>query len=113
MISLTAKHTFYLYRGVTDMRKGINGLCGIINNECDKNIMSGDIFIFVNKSRDQIRLLSWEIDGFGMYIKRLEKGRFELPKNDETSVDYKTINFILQGIKLQSIKSHKRYVQAV
>jgi len=110
MISLTLKHTFYLYRGIADMRKGIDGLCGIINNECKGNPMSGDVFVFVNRNRSQIRLLSWEMDGFGMYMKRLEKGRFELPNNEETGVDYNTINFILKGIKLQSIKTHKRYI---
>lgn len=93
------------------MRKGIYGLCGIINNECKVNPMNGDVFVFFNKNRNQIRLLSWEIDGFGMYIKRLEKGRFELPNIENSSIDYNTLNFILHGVKLHSIKHHKRYIQ--
>ena len=61
------------------MRKGCYGLCGNVQNELKKNILSGDVFVFINKRNTQIKLLQWDKDGFALYEKRLEKGSFENP----------------------------------
>ena len=58
------------------MRKSFDGLSGLINNELKKNPLSGDVFIFINKRRDRIKLLIWDRTGFWLFYKRLEKGRF-------------------------------------
>ena len=78
MFSLGAAR-YYLYREPTDMRKGFDGLCGLVNDRLGKNPMSGDVFIFLNKQRDRIKLLRWEPGGFVLFFKRLERGTFELP----------------------------------
>jgi transposase len=56
------------------MRKGFNGLSGLVNNELDRNVLSGDVFIFVNRRRTLIKLLVWDQSGFIIYYKRLEQG---------------------------------------
>jgi transposase len=56
------------------MRKGFNGLSGLVNNELDRNVLSGDVFIFVNRRRTLIKLLVWDKSGFIIYYKRLEQG---------------------------------------
>jgi transposase len=56
------------------MRKGFNGLSGLVNNELDRNVLSGDVFIFVNRRRTLIKLLVWDKSGFVIYYKRLEQG---------------------------------------
>ena len=52
------------------MRKGFNGLCGLVRNEFLQNPLSGDIFIFINRPRNRIKLLHWQGDGFAIYYKR-------------------------------------------
>jgi transposase len=53
-----------LYRKVTDMRKGFDGLCGLVKNELNREPTSGEVFIFINRPRDRIKLLHWQKGGF-------------------------------------------------
>ncbi|ANQ51830.2 IS66 family insertion sequence element accessory protein TnpB [Flammeovirga sp. MY04] len=80
MLSLRNTDHIYLYSKFTDMRKGFNGLSNIIISTMDLSVTSGDIFVFINRSKDKIKLLRFERGGFCLYYKRLERGRFELPK---------------------------------
>ena len=59
------------------MRKGYDGLCGVVREQFKLNPLSGDVFIFLNRYRNRIKLLHWQGDGFAVYSKRLEKGTFE------------------------------------
>jgi transposase len=79
MLHLSATGKYYLYGGSTDMRKGFDGLCGIVVSQMQLTALSGSIFIFFNKKRNQVKLLLWEGDGFSLYYKRLEQGTYELP----------------------------------
>ena len=74
------RYRYFIYRGGCDMRKGYDGLSGLVRNEWKKDPLSGDVFIFLSKQRNKIKLLHWQNDGFIIYSKRLEKGTFELPK---------------------------------
>lgn len=69
-----------MYGKGADMRKGFNGLCGLVRNEFLQNPLSGDVFIFINRPRNRIKLLHWQGDGFAIYYKRLEKGTYEMPE---------------------------------
>lgn len=113
MINLTDQRSYHLYRKETDMRKGFNLLCGIVINELGKQIMQGDAFIFINKPRTHLKLLVYEQGGFTIFYRRLEKGAFEVPAFDldakSMQISSNQLNFILQGIALQSVKFRKRY----
>jgi transposase len=74
MFGLTSQHRFYLYPGVTDMRKSFNGLGGLIQNELHRNATSGEVFLFVSRRRNRIKLLQGQPGGFVLYCKRLEEG---------------------------------------
>ena len=91
------------------MRKGYDGLCGLVRNEWKKDPLSGDVFIFLSKQRNKIKLLHWQNDGFVIYSKRLEKGTFELPKENNIEITAHQLQFILDGIYLSSIKKRMRY----
>lgn len=95
------------------MRKGCYGLCGIVTNEMKKDILSGDVFIFLNKRHNKIKLLQWDKDGFAIYEKRLEKGCFERPANVQETNDillsHLQLQLILQGIILHSVRHKKRF----
>jgi transposase len=69
----------YLACGATDMRKSINGLSAIVEGSFGLNPFDDALFVFCNRNRDRVKILSWEGDGFGLYFKRLEKGRFRWP----------------------------------
>jgi transposase len=117
MLHLGSNERYYFYNQVTDMRKGCYGLCGIVQNELKQNILMGDVFVFINKRHNQIKLLQWDRDGFALYEKRLEKGSFEYPFSSDTSstllLSHLQLQHILQGIILKSVKHKKRYTPAV
>jgi len=103
---------YFLYSGTIDMRKGIDSLVGIVNNELGKDPLTGDLFIFINKRRRQIKMLHWQGDGFAIFYKRLEKGTYELPRNDlklSQQINAEKLLFILQGVVLKTVKKHRRY----
>jgi transposase len=94
------------------MRKGFDGLSGIVRNELKQDPLSGDVFIFINRRRNQVKLLLWEGDGFSVYYKRLERGTYELPSPGNApavSLRSDELMLILQGIWLQSVRRRKRY----
>lgn len=109
IISFSLHYRYYLYNVRTDMRKGYDGLSGLVRNEWKKDPLSGDVFIFLSKQRNKIKLLHWQGDGFVIYSKRLEKGTFELPKEDSTEITAHQLQFILDGINLSSIRHRVRY----
>lgn len=100
---------YFLYSEYTDMRKGIDSLCGIVKEELKKNPMLGDLFVFINRRRNQIKMLHFQGDGFAVFYKRLERGTYEIPvlKNAETSAEQ--LLFILQGVILKSVRKKARY----
>lgn len=95
------------------MRKGINGLTAIIRSQLGRSPLSGDVFIFFNRQRNQVKLILWENDGFGLYLKRLERGTFEVPASTEdgnhAAIAWQDLQFILQGVDLSSVRFRKRY----
>ena len=88
MFSLNDTMRYYLCPGPTCMRKGINGLCGVVHEQMGCDVKNGDVFIFINKERKLMKLLHAEDGGMVMYVKRLEAGRFRLPEYDASSKTY-------------------------
>lgn len=94
------------------MRKGFAGLSGLVREHIDHELMSGDVFIFMNRRRDRIKLLMWDVTGFALYYKQLERGTFELPKPDgkaSNELRWSDLVMLLEGIEIKSIKRRKRY----
>ena len=115
ILHLTDQRRYHLYRKETDMRKGFDSLCGIVTGELGRQVMSGDVFIFINRPRTHLKLLVWEMDGFTIVYRRLEKGTFEVPAfnldQDALTITSDQLHCILKGIKLSSVKYRKRYQQ--
>jgi len=112
MFALNSQMDYFLYLEPTDMRKGFDGLSGIIQNILHKNPMNGCAYIFINRRADRMKLLVWEDNGFTLYYKRLEQGRFELPKSDDPTgltIKWETLMLMVSGIKLEKIIRKKRY----
>lgn len=113
MLSVSPGFRYFLYRRQADMRKGHDGLSGLVRNELGKDPLSGDIFIFFNRRRNQVKLLHWEQDGFSIYHKRLERGTYELPTRATTGqgveLPAQELTLILEGISLSSVHKRKRF----
>lgn len=113
IVSFSDKCRYHLYRKETDMRKSFDSLCGIISGELGQNVMTGDVFIFINKLRTHLKLLVWETGGFSLFYRRLEQGTFELPPFDHDCrsmmVSADQLNFMLKGISLKGIKYRPHY----
>lgn len=88
MFCLNDTMRYYLCPGKTDMRKGINSLCGVVHEKMGYDVRLGDVFIFVNGRRDTMKLLHAEDGGLVLYLKRLEEGTFRLPAYDQKSRSY-------------------------
>jgi transposase len=95
------------------MRKSFDGLSGLVREGLLKDPLSGDVFIFFNARRTQVKLLVWEGDGFALWYKRLERGTFELPVVDAKMNGHELgsdeLLLILKGISLHSVRRRKRF----
>ncbi len=113
MFSLTSSFSYYLYREPTDMRKSFDGLSGLVQGQLHRNPTSGEVFIFINRLRNKVKLLRWEQGGFILYYKRLESGTFELPrfKIDAVScqMTWTSLMLMVEGISIEKSKRRKRF----
>lgn len=113
ILSFSNKYRYFIYRLPCDMRKGFDGLSGMVQSAFSMNALNGDVFIFFNRPKNRVKILHWQGDGFIIYNKRLEKGTFELPENNFTGCSLEItphqLQFILDGITLSSIKHRLRY----
>lgn len=76
MIGSTRQLAVHAYGEPTDMRKGFDGLAGLVSNNLASSPLSGDLFLFVSRNRKRAKVLVWDGTGLCVYAKRLEKGRF-------------------------------------
>jgi transposase len=113
MFSLGAGR-YYLYREPTDIRKSFDGLCGLVSERLGQNPMSGDVFIFINKPRNRMKLLRWEPGGFVLFYKRLERGTFELPILStgilSQRIGYGELAMMVTGISMKYAKKRRRFL---
>jgi len=103
MLSFGGK-TVYLACGCTDMRKSINGLAAIVEGSFALDPFDDALFVFCNKARDRLKILEWDGDGFWLYFKRLEKGRFRWPAAGEEATMTLTgneLSILLGGARVE------------
>lgn len=111
MIALSSSNTYYLYAQATDMRKGFGGLSGLVRDRLGKDPLSGDVFVFINRRRNRMKLLVWDRTGFVLYYKLLERGTFELPDVSGTNcrVSWQQLVLMLEGVELGSVRQRRRF----
>ncbi len=93
------------------MRKGFDGLSGIVTQQIGADVLSGDAFVFVGRRRDRLKLLVWEPSGFVLYYKRLEAGTFRLPDGKQSVVALSSAELwaLLEGLDVEVKQRRKRY----
>lgn len=113
MFGVGAATRIYLATGSTDMRKGFNGLHGLVRDRLLCDPMSGHLFLFSNAQRNRLKVLYWDRSGFWICAKRLEKGRFHWPEPGaaETKVvlSQEELALLLGGIDLGQTRRRRWY----
>ena len=109
-------HQIYLYTQPADMRKGFDSLAALVKDYLGHDPLSQDLFLFVGRNKDRIKILQWDGDGFLLWYKRLEEGTFRLPSAKSTGASAPSLELkaselamLLEGIDLVSIKRRKRF----
>ena len=110
MLNLTSQSKVYIYTPDTDMRKGVNGLSGIVRSELAADPTDGSLFVFINRRRDRMKILHFDGGGFWLYYRLLEAGTFEELKNSDKSsylaMDATQLSMLLSGVSL--VASNRR-----
>jgi transposase len=117
MFALTESMSYFLYPGYVDMQSGIDSLYLLAKGKMKRNPLSGEVYLFVSKSRKQMKILHWEKSGFILYHKRLEEGTYEIPRFQPTQgacpVSWMQFILIIEGVSLQSARLRKRFKSAL
>jgi transposase len=113
VLSVPSQLKIFLCVEVTDMRKGFDTLAGLVRDELRLDPLSGHLFVFRSRRGDRLKLLYWDGDGFALWYKRLEEGRFHFPsvRSDQASVTISAGDFrmLLDGVDLASVRRGRRY----
>jgi transposase len=96
-----ARRRIFAYTKPTDMRKSFNGLLALVQRVFTEDPYSGNLFVFVNRRGNYVKILAWDRTGFSLFAKKLERGRFFFP-SDAVSQEHteRSLRFILDGIPL-------------
>jgi len=106
----------YLAMGVTDLRKSIDGLSILVQESFDLDPFSKSLFVFCNRKRDKIKILVWDLNGFWLYYKRLEKGVFKWPRDSNSKtiiITNREFRWLLDGLSIHQKKAHKIVKQRI
>ena len=117
MFGLGPATKIYLAVGATDLRKGFEGLYGMVKDRLGLEPLSGHLVFFCNGSRNRIKVLFWDGSGLWICAKRLEKGRFSWPVQSESSarvtLSHEELSLLLGGIDLTRTKAKDWYRKTV
>jgi len=105
----------WLYNQPCDMRKSYDGLSALVKNQLQENPLSGQMFVFINRRRTQMKILYFDRSGYCIWSKRLEQGRFHTYAGgaDKRRLEWTDLKLILEGIDSRFIRRYKRYKHPV
>jgi len=112
MLSLPSSVRIFLATEPTDMRKGFDGLCGVVRR-LGLDVFSGHLFVFVSRRGDRVKVLAWERGGFVLWYKRLERGRFRLPRlaagQTTVALDAAQLGMLVEGIDYGRVRRPRHW----
>ena len=117
MFGVGAATRIYVATGATDMRKGFNGLYGLVRDQLLCDPLSGHLFLFSNAQRNRLKILFWDGSGLWVCAKRIEKGRVYWPEADSAQnkivLSHEELALLLGGIDLAQTQRRRWYRKAV
>ncbi len=112
MFHLHQSLQYFLYPGPVDMRKSFYTLSGIVINQMQRKVESGDVFIFINRNQNIMKILHMEYAGLVIYHKKLDSGRFKLPEYDENThsltMGWDELMTMIQSVKMRPKKLRRK-----
>jgi transposase len=113
MLNVPSTVAIYVYTRHADLRKGFDGLSGIVREEFQADPLDGSLFLFFNRRRDRLKILHWDGSGFWLYYRLLEAGTFEAIAGEgpRVQIDTTQLAMLLGGVSLVSVR-RKRYRRA-
>jgi transposase len=103
----------YVATGATDMRKGFNGLYGLVRDQLLCDPLSGHLLLFSNAQHNRLKIIFWDRSGFWVCAKRLEKGRFHWPEprpaQNKVVLSHEELALLLGGIDLGRTRQRRWY----
>lgn len=116
MLGLPSGAKIYFCSQPVDLRRGFDGLSGMIESVLAMNVLNGHLFLFVNRRRDRIKALWWEPGGLVLWYKRLEQGTFEMPRVPEgqahVTIDATQLAMLIGGVPLSSARTRRKRMEA-
>ena len=113
MLTIASQTRIFIALHATDMRKGFDGLSGLVSDTLKQDPLSGALFLFVNRRRDRMKVLYWDGDGLAIWYRRLEQGTFQIPASSDqlNAIEIRSDEFtmLLRGLDLSSVKRRKRF----
>jgi transposase len=114
MLSLPPSVRIFVATQPVDGRKGVDSLAAIVRSVFEHDPLSGHLYVFFSKRCDRVRVIYWDRNGFAMWTKRLEKGRFHAPfdaagKFSVTALESAELGLILEGIELTGARRRRRW----
>lgn len=99
----------YLVAGATDLRAGIDGYAHIVESTFQMSPMTDAMFLFCNRAHNKLKILYWDKTGFWLLYKRLEKGTFKFPKEENGSIviTEQQLRWLLEGLNIQQKRAFK------
>ena len=111
MLSLPSAVRIFLCTEPTDMRRGFDRLAEMVRSVIRQDPLSGHLFVFRSRSGDRAKLLYWDRDGFVLWYKRLEKGRFPSPMRvgEDFRIDARELAMMLEGLEEATVRRRIRF----
>ena len=108
MLAMASEVKVYVAVGATDMRKSINGLSLLVEEHFRLDLFSGSLFAFCNRSRNRVKILYWDRNGFCLWLKRLEQDTFRWPETESEVLEISraALDWLLHGLDLR--QAHRR-----
>ncbi len=105
---LTGNLQIWLYSKPIDMRKSIDGLSVVVSEELKQNPCGSEVYVFHNRGLDKLKILYWDKNGFCLWYKRLEKGRFHLPRMTDESygLTIEQLRWLLDGLRIEDLRGN-------
>jgi transposase len=108
MLNLEPRGQVHLAPGATDLRNSIDGLAALVSAVFELDPFSDRLFVFCNRRRDKLKILRWDHNGFWLYYRRLERGRFQWPQDGRESVviTRRQLQWLLDGLSIDQRQAH-------
>jgi len=115
MIEIVAQQV-WLVPGATDMRKSIDALVSIVTYAIKQDPLSSQLFVFCSRDRSRLKILYWDQNGFWLFYKRLEKGRFRWPVHGidgAMCITRRQLSWLLDGLPIEQRQAHRPVLASI